>query len=65
MANQLKSNEDLFALKVTIGLVNSPLYENIYNNGDIDDYFKGYFKVTRKHKLNDRLFAKNSLNQSN
>jgi hypothetical protein len=41
------------------------LYENINNNGDIDDYFKGYFKVTRKHKLNDRLFAKNSLNQSN
>ena len=63
--NRLKSNEDLkYASKVTIGLVNSPLYENI-STLEIDDYFKDHFKLTRRHKLNDRLFVKNSFNQSN
>lgn len=61
----MKLNEEIFASKVVIGLVNSPLYDKtILETNEIDEYFKNYFNIPRRHKINDRLFVKNNLNQS-
>jgi hypothetical protein len=60
---QLKIQK-LFATKVVVALVDSPLYDNNIDRDQIDNFFKNYFQITRTHKLNDRIFIKNNLNPS-
>ena len=61
---QLKK-EELFANKVVIALIDSPLYEDKLDTNEVDNFFKNYFHEAHKHKLNDRIFFRSRRTPSN